>query len=106
MKKHVMGMYCLTKTGENVKSNCQKVKWGQFLTESEKFTEIEGNLKQREMHHCLRGWTPLPISANYTFPYFRKIYVFYLNLRFLLPMVNMMHLCVRILPFKLRAKCL
>jgi len=34
----------------------EKVKFRKFATESEKFSEIGGgNLKQGEMHHCLRG---------------------------------------------------
>jgi len=33
----------------------EKVKLGKFSTESENFSEIGGNLIQREMHHCLRG---------------------------------------------------
>ena len=40
---------------ENRKIFREKVKFGKFSTESEIFSETEGNLKQGEMHHCLRG---------------------------------------------------
>src|SRR6218665_3491237 len=40
---------------ENLKIFWEKVKLGKFSTESEFFSEIGGNLKQREMHHCFRG---------------------------------------------------
>ncbi len=33
----------------------EKVKLGKFSTEFEKLLGNGGNLKQREMHHCLRG---------------------------------------------------
>ena len=40
----------------------EKIKVWKFSTESENFSKIGGNLKQwGEMHHGLRGWTPLPI---------------------------------------------
>jgi len=42
-------------TDENRKYFWQKVKLVKFSTESEKFSETEGNLKQRGMHHCLKG---------------------------------------------------
>jgi len=45
---------------ENQKFFREKVTLGKFSTEPEQFSEIGGNLKQGEMHHCLRGgWTPL-----------------------------------------------
>jgi len=40
---------------ENGKIMSEKVKSGKCFTESEHFFLNRGNLKQSEMHHCLRG---------------------------------------------------
>src|SRR6218665_2290657 len=44
---------------ENRKFFREKVKLEKCFVESEKLSKIGGDLKQREMNHCLRGWTPL-----------------------------------------------
>jgi len=55
---------CRPTKGDWPKKNPEKVKFGKFSTESENFSEIGGNLKQRgNASWPQSGWTPL---LNYT----------------------------------------
>ena len=56
----------------------EKVNFGKFSTESEKFSEIGGNPTQEEMHHCLGGSTPLGCSMKVRV--FRTIMVLWGNM--------------------------
>src|SRR6218665_2069868 len=58
----------IAKVGGEGQFSGKRSNWGNSPRSPKNLSETGGNLKQREMHHCLRGgWTPLNELIQRTF---------------------------------------